>query len=336
MIFLKKRVIIYFVLFLPIVLLAQDIHFSQAISSPLSLNPSTAGNFDGNYRFNCNYKDQWRSVSKPYKTIFASADIVAFKKKKAGSYLGLGLSFYNDKAGTSNFATNQTSAMLAYNVKLNKYNFLAAGLGFGFSQKNINTNGLKWDNQFNGISYDANLNTGETGFNQKVNYMDFSAGLLWNLMSDSKDKLTIGASASHLNKPNQSFSISYRDPLDIKYVFHADAQLKIGQRNSSIAPMLIYTNQGKLNEILFGSMLKYDLGLESRYTGANKTSYVSFGAMYRLKDAAILLFNVDYKQVFNFGFSYDFNISGLSAVSKTRGGMELYIGYKGFFSKNGK
>ncbi len=318
---------------MPFIYLAQDIHFSQAFFSPLSLNPASSGNIEGKYRVNCNYKDQWRSVSKPFKTIFASADVVALKKKKAGSYLGIGLSFYNDKAGTSNFATNQANAMIAYNVKLNKYNFLAAGLGFGFCQKSINTNGLRWDNQFNGIAYDANLNNGETVFNQKTSFMDFSAGLLWNVVSDAKDKLTVGASVFHLNKPNQAFSSNYKDPLNPKFVVHADAQLKIGEKNSSIAPMILFSNQGKLNELLVGGMLKYDLGLESRYTGANKTSYVSFGAMYRIKDAIIVLLNLDYKQVYNIGFSYDINASGLTSVSKGRGGMELHLGYTGFGKK---
>lgn len=315
---------------MPCFYLAQDIHFSQVISSPLMLNPASSGNTDGIFRFNCNYKDQWRSVSKPYKTIFAAADYVVFRKKKSGSSLGIGLSFYNDKAGTSKFTTNQTNLMLAYNIKLNKYNFLAAGLGFGFAQKNISFDGLKWDNQFNGIAYDANLSTGETSYSQKVSYLDFSGGLLWNVISDSKDKLSIGVSAFHLNKPNQAFSNSYRDPLDMKFIIHADAQLKIGQKNSSLAPMIVYTNQGKLNELLIGGMLKYDLGLESRYTGANKTSYVSIGALYRMKDAIIVLVNIDYKQVYKIGFSYDVNASGLTSVSKGRGGMEIHLGYTGF------
>ncbi len=312
---------------------SQDIHFSQSFASPLSLNPAASGNFDGIYRFNCNYKDQWRSVSKPYKTIYATADYVAFKKKKTGSYLGVGLSFYNDKAGTSNFATNAGSLSLAYNVKMNKYNFLAAGLGFGFAQKSINVNGLKWDSQFNGTSYDANLTTGESVFNQRVNYLDFSAGLLWNIIPNDKNKITIGASIFHLNKPNQAFLKLNRDPLNQKIAIHANAQFKIGQRNSSFVPIILYTNQGKLNEVTAGGMIKYDLGLTSKYTGINKPSFLSLGLLYRVNDAIIAVLNLEYKQVYNFGFSYDINASGLTNVSKGRGGIELHIGYIGVSSK---
>lgn len=311
----------------------QDIHFSQSFASPIFLNPAASGNFDGTIRFNCNYKDQWRSVSKPYKTFFAAADYVAFKKKKTGSYLGIGLSFYNDKAGTSNFATNQANLSFAYNVKMNKYNFLAAGLGFGYTQKSFNVNDLKWDNQFNGATYDANLATRESTFNQRINYMDFSAGLLWNIIPNDKNKITIGASMFHLNKPNQAFSKLNRDPLDSKIVVHSNAQFKIGQRNSSFVPIILYTNQGKLNEITAGAMVKYDLGLESKYTGINKPSFLSMGVLYRVNDAIIAILNLEYKQIYNIGISYDINASGLTTVSKGRGGIELHIGYIGISSK---
>ncbi len=307
----------------------QDIHFSQSFASPMSLNPATSGNFDGKFRFHCNYKDQWRSVSKPYKTIYASADYVAIKKKKTGNYLGVGLSFYNDKAGTSNFATNEINLLLAYNVKINKYNFFATGLGFGFAQKSIKINGLKWDNQFNGIAYDPNLDSGEPVFNRRVNYTNFSAGLLWNIIPDEKNKITVGASVFHLNKPNQAFSGIDRDPLNPKIVIHANAQFKIGQRNSSFVPIILYTSQSKLNEITVGGMIKYDLGVESKYTGINKSSFLSMGLLYRVNDAVIAILNLEYKQMYNFGFSYDINASGLTRVSKGRGGLELHIGYIG-------
>lgn len=184
---------------------SQDVHFSQAFNSPLLLNPAEAGNTEGKFRFNSNYKDQWRSISKPYKTIYTSLDYVAFKKKNPGSYLGIGLSFYNDKAGTSNLMTTEANLMFSYNVKMNKNNFLVAGIGVGAAQKSINLNGLKWDNQFNGKEYNSSALTGEVIYSQKASYMDFSTGLLWNTIIDKKNRFSIGASIFHLNKPNSAF-----------------------------------------------------------------------------------------------------------------------------------
>lgn len=326
--------LLFFLLLFAIVktTIAQDFHFSQAYASPLSLNPASTGNFKGDDRIICNYKDQWGSISKSYKTVFASADFVTFRKKKSGNYLGAGLSFYNDRAGKSKMGTTQINLSLAYNVKLNKYNFFAAGLQFGYAQKGMNATNLKWDNQFNGTSYDPNLTTGETNFSEQVTYADFAAGLLWNFLPNNKNKITIGASLYHLNKPNQSFSKIDKDPLNPKIVIHGDAQIKIGEKSTSFIPIVLFTNQGKLNEINAGGMLKYGLGLNSKYTGVNKPSSISFGGLYRIKDAVVILVNVDYRSMFTFGLSYDINVSGLTTVSKGRGGMELCIVYSGFFN----
>jgi len=308
--------------------IAQDIHFSQSFLSPLLLNPAATGN-NGDYRFVGNYKDQWKSISNTYKTIFASVDLVPVRKK--GGFMGTGLSFYNDKAGKSDMGTTQINLSLSYTVRLNRYHFLALGLQPGYTQKSINTNNLKWDNQFNGNTYDPNLISGETNFSNKISYIDFAGGLLWSFIPDKENKISIGASVFHINKPNQSFIAS--DPLNPKIVVHGNGEIKINKRNGYIIPIVLYTNQGKLNEINVGGMFKYGLGLDSKYTGANKSSCVSLGALYRVKDAIVVLVSMEYKRAFTFGFSYDINVSKLTAASKGRGGMELCIAYSGFFNK---
>jgi len=310
----------------------QDIHFSQAFASPLTFNPAATGNFKGQYRLICNYKDQWRSISNTYKTVFASADFVLVKKKKKGSFLGAGLLFYNDKSGKAKMGTTVAGISLAYDIKLDKFNFLAAGIQSGFAQKSINTTGLKWNNQFDGTAYDPTLSSGEISYNEKVSYLDFSAGLLWNYVPNDKNRITAGVSLFHLNRPNQSFS-NNTDPLIPKIVIHGDGQLKIGEKDVFLIPMALYTNQGKLKEINAGGMVKYGIGLDSKYTGANVSSTISLGALYRFKDALIILMNIGYKNIFVFGLSYDLNLSGLTNASRGRGGMELCIVYSGFFSK---
>lgn len=314
------------------VIIAQDFHFSQSYASPLSINPASTGNFKGDHRVICNYKDQWSSIAKSYKTVFASADFVVFRKKKSGNFIGAGLSFYNDKAGKSKMGTTQINLSIAYNIKLDKNSFFAAGFQFGYAQKGVDLNNLKWDNQYNGTAYDPNLTSGETYFGEQINYMDFGAGLLWNFIPDEKRKVTIGASLSHVNKPNQLFSKIYSDPLNPKIALHGSAQFKLGEKNVSLIPLVLFTNQGKLNEINAGGMLKYGKGLGSKYTGTNKPSSVSFGSLYRIKDAIIILINVDYKSMFTFGFSYDINVSNLATASQGRGGIELCIAYSGFFN----
>ena len=52
----------------------QDIHFSQFNLAPLNLNPAMTGSFNGDYRFVGNLRNQWSSVTVPYKTFAFSVE----------------------------------------------------------------------------------------------------------------------------------------------------------------------------------------------------------------------------------------------------------------------
>lgn len=313
-------------------IVAQDIHFSQAYASPLLLNPATTGNKD-DYRFVFNYKNQWSTIGNAYKTMFTSIDLVPFRMKNKNGFLGTGLSFYADKAGKSNLGTTQIDLSISYTIKLNVTSFLAGGLQIGYLQKTINTSNLRWDNQFNGTTYDPTLSSGEDDFSYKSNSVDFAGGLLWSFLPNDENKLNAGVSVFHINKPNQSFSKTDNDRLNTKFILHGNAELKINNRNTYILPVLIMTSQNRLNELETGALVKFGLGLNSRYTGLRKSSSISWGALYRVKDAVILVMNVNYKNTLSFGFSYDVNVSKLRSATKARGGLELFLSYSGWFDK---
>ena len=69
------------------VLKAQDPEFSQFYNSPLTMNPSLTGAFNGSIRLHANYRDQWRSISPTttYKTFGLSYDMGIMKKTESGS-----------------------------------------------------------------------------------------------------------------------------------------------------------------------------------------------------------------------------------------------------------
>src|ERR1700739_4797102 len=80
---------------------AQDIHFTQYFTSPLTLNPAMTGLVPEDLRFAANYRTQWSSVStNPYATGTVSLDIATFKNKlPEGDAIGIGLVMEYDKAG---------------------------------------------------------------------------------------------------------------------------------------------------------------------------------------------------------------------------------------------
>ena len=70
----RKIIIVFILILINSFLNAQDIHFSQYYASPMTVNPAYTGMFNGTYRVGANYRNQWASVSVPYKTFAAYAD----------------------------------------------------------------------------------------------------------------------------------------------------------------------------------------------------------------------------------------------------------------------
>jgi type IX secretion system PorP/SprF family membrane protein len=321
---------------------AQDIHFSQFYFSPLSVNPANTGNFSGNYRLSTNYKNQWKSISNPYKTAFASIDFSLAKKK-----LGLGLSFFNDKAGKSAIALTLANLSIAYNLKVNDENNVFAGLQYGFGQRSIKANDLKWDSQYNGTSYDPTMASGENQFSQSYTYMDASAGMLWNYAAKlSAFKSTTGVAVFHVNQSKKSF-YGNEDMLKMKIVLHNNMQFKLPDKLIYIQPQFLFLKQGKQSEFDFGSIVRYvikfnsnlfrdnnriDIGAKKENKAESKNSIAIFaGGQLRYKDAFIAMFGFELRKSLLLSFSYDVNVSKLRTASNSRGGMELALTYKGSF-----
>ena len=82
--------------------------------------------------------------------------------------------------------------------------------------------------------------------------------------------------------------------------------------------------QGSQKEITFGTMIKYKLKEESKYTGVIKSTVLSLGCFYRNRDAVIPYFLMEMDK-YTIGISYDTNISSLTAATTGRGGFEISL-----------
>src|SRR5215213_9397359 len=78
---------------------AQDINFSQFYELPLLRNPALAGLFTGDIKATAVWRNQWNSVTVPYKTQGLGLE-VKFPINDV-DYLALGAQITNDKAGDS-------------------------------------------------------------------------------------------------------------------------------------------------------------------------------------------------------------------------------------------
>lgn len=310
---------------------AQDIHFTQFTETPLLLNPSQAG-LGHDVMAVINYKDQWRSVTSPYKTFNASADF-ALLKKSSGTHLGLGLDIFTDKAGDANMGTSSGQLHASGVVALNSSNLLSVGVSGAFAQRSLNYANLTWGNQYDGSQYNSALGSGETQQFSNYNYIDAGAGISWlfsaghsTLSANDAKLFNIGAAVQHLNRPVYSYYGDGSSRLPLKMVFHGNASIGIKNYNLVLEPSYFVALQGGHHEITPGMMLKYILGQNSRYTDRKKSSAISFGTYLRVKDAIAPCIRYEFSN-WSVGTSYDFNVSGLTAASRSRGGFEISLRY---------
>lgn len=300
---------------------AQDIHYSQFNASPKNLTPAQTGLFDGDWRFVGNYRSQWAAIPVPYKT-FSIASDTRLKTKLKNDVPAAGLVVNTDRAGDSRFTTLQVLVSGAYIKKLtsDSTHFISLAIQPGITTRSFDINALTFDNQYNGDTYDKSLPSGETFTKTRITYFDLGGGMAYLWKKNARNQINIGVSALHINHPKQSFFANDEIKLDTKTAISGLAEFPIAEK-VDVIPTFLYQMQGKFKETVVGGFGKYYLKPINGLTTA-----VSFGGFYRLKDAFILVANMDYKN-FNVGVSYDINTSNLIAATNRRGGFEVSVIY---------
>lgn len=341
---LKYQILVFVTLFTKLII-SQDFHFSQFNENPSLINPALTGATHV-IRVSITYKDQWKAITVPY-TSYGFSFESKFKAsnwekadpnrtmifKKSTNRIAGGLSVYNDKAGDGRMGTLQSNLSLAMFFPLNKFSSLSFGLQGNFTQLKIDNSKFIYPSQYNGTAYDPNLANGEIYSQQSFTYPSFAAGALWSYGQNEKSiaannqvKALIGFSTYHINQPIQKFVSGPNDKLYRKYIFHGNLLFGLPNTMFAIAPSWLLQVQGTSSEIAAGTMVKYYMKDDSKYTGIIKRTSVGIGVSYRVKDAIITNLLIETGK-YAIGLSYDINASGLSQASKGRGGFEIMIRY---------
>lgn len=315
------------------ILRAQDWHFSQFDNAPLLVNPAAAGSYQGDYRANINYKNQWSSVATPYRTMAASADMPLLRNFNGYKMTGVGISFLADKAGKSGYGFTQINLNVSQAVSTGKFQEISLGLSFGYGQISANLSDLRWDNQYNGVEHDPSLSTGEGLYFPTSNYFDISAGIMARFFSRDLNETQIGLSASHLTRPWQAtLSDVNDDVLRMKIILHGKTEVPFTQISGRyLIPSIYLAQQGASTEIMAGVQMKTILGVQSRVTGYNNQNFLYIGGHYRYRDALIASVGYEWKSMLKATLSYDLNFSTLLPASSSRGGIELSLVWLGNF-----
>jgi len=292
--------------------------FSQYYSSALYLNPALAGLEKDTY-LGMNYRSQWSNLSLPFTTFqFSFIQPITKPGTKRKHLGGLGISFFNDVAGTNKeFVTKGVSLALAHNLHLNRHgnNIISCAIQVGASQQRINYDALQWSSQYSSFSgFDQSL-PGEPGLiDNQLFHPQLNVGAMWYYTNRQRNlshysaSVYNGITVSNLI-PTQSYFLNQKASTSMLYKVHGGFT-SMWSRKVEFSPNYLVQMQGKSFQVNVGAYVGYSI---LNQQGINKTgaTKVMIGLWYRLQDSFIVSTGLG-NDLWNFGFSYDANIFSLS------------------------
>lgn len=301
---------------------AQDPHFTQFYSAPLTINPSYTGFFEnGQLRAISNFRQQWiSSVSPIYTTTFQIDSKVGYDDEHKP--LSLGILFMNDNAMKGVFKSNYFTLSGSYRLNFDEPGYKKLGIGFStsYGDRKINLGGIAFPEQYSGSSFDLSLPNNETVLNNLKPYISIGAGLLYsNNNKESGNFFDIGISAFHLNKPKQTVLNDATQQLPIRYSVQGNVQQYLNE-NVFINIMALYQNQANIKYLLGGFYI-------SKYLNEENEDFLGVGLFGRTKDAIspYVLLELSNKRI---GISYDINTNNIKNYPKPLQSFELSLQFK--------
>ncbi|NCX95140.1 MAG: type IX secretion system membrane protein PorP/SprF [Chitinophagia bacterium] len=306
---------------------AQDVHFTQFFTSPLTLNPAQTGLVPGDLRLAANYRTQWNSVSsKPYSTMTMSYDMAILKGKlPEGDAIGLGVMALLDQAGTALLQNKTFGGSFAYHkgFGLDRKQHLSLGAQVFIVQKTLDKTALKF-----GQGYDPNTgtytagNSGEaTGLAADLTYPDFNLGVMYSGEINEHVNVYSGLSYYHLTQPVESF-LGDNHQIHSRITAYLGGSFNLNEKTVLYASSL-YQTQASATEILLGAAMGWVMnpGHDLDY---QRNTVFYLGGWYRYGDAIAPYVAVEWSKM-RIGLSYDINSSKFSPATNGNGGLELSL-----------
>jgi len=297
----KVLFILSFALILGVCQLAkaqQEAMYSQYMFNTMAVNPAYAGSREV-FSITGLARAQWRGIEGAPLSQTLSLDAPVRNKK-----VGLGLIVFNDKIGYTH--NSGVHGSYAYRLRLKRSTF-SMGLKLGIVQYTANLN-------------QARLSVGSTsddaGFQNNISVYIPSAGAGFYFNSD---KYYFGASIPNLYSTQLSrdakINVNKYDHIFLMsgYVFSLNQDLKL--------------KPSVLVKYVSGAPIEMDLNVNLWFYDR-----IGIGASYRTGDALIAMFEVQVKNNFRVGYSYDYTITQLRKY--TTGSHEIILRYEFGFGKD--
>jgi type IX secretion system PorP/SprF family membrane protein len=303
------------------------------------MNPGLTGQMREDFRVGGIYRSQWKDIASPFKTMSFFADMNIKLEKKPVDMISFGANFTDDQLGDGIFKNQYflvSSAVQKY-LGYSRRHMVSFGLQLGYTNQNLNKNGLYFDDQFDD-EFLPTLGTGENFGATRNGYMNLNAGLGWDFFANEKLTLNGGLGFHNLTRPKNSLLDGVGETVankqSVRTVLNVGAVYQLSDK-VSLLPSFLYARQAKASDLNLGTNIGFHL---NGYKSRNRTTlYV--GGFYRVGDAAIAKVGMRFRGV-QAMFSYDATMSGMKDINKapsikdkTVGAYELSLVYSGFLNR---
>lgn len=298
---------------------AQDHIYSQFYNAPVYLNPALNGEFNGSFRVNMIYRNQWSAMSGDLSYLSASADY-----RLPANAGGLGLIVNSSSEGTAYLKKNNVAGIYSYSVGGDKF-VASFGLQAGITNRRMDFSKLVFSDQLDArLGFDGMPSQAEQPYSDSKTYFDSGAGVNFVIGS-----AMIGGSLLHLNKPDESFTGSsvptpVRTAIHASYKYALDRYDPYSDDNSYIIPSVVYYRQAMASSLSAGMQFKYrgmNLGAWYRSNGKGKSDALVFSLIFDI-------FTSTYgTQKVRLGVSHDATTNKLN-YGNTSGTSELSVGFE--------
>jgi len=284
---------------------AQDPIFSQFLLVPEVFNPGFTGSAN-TWNAGIVHRRQWHDGNRRMNTQYG------FANNLVSDNIGLGITVLNHNEEFTNYNYFQFNGVVSYKIDLNDDYTLRFGLEGGYGRKDFNFGNLLLEDQINintGAISVGSIDPGALNFENKVNFIDFSAGIVVD-----QENGWFGASLKHLNRPNISFTDNGNVPLEMFLSVHGGYYLGLNNSPSMIFPedsdvlfTFNYMRQSQYNRLDIGVALDMKIisfGIIAATNPERKSP--NSHLLSSLNPFVSTKFGE-----FTFGYSYDFNTSQL-------------------------
>ncbi len=312
--------------------IAQDVHFTQYFTSPLTLNPAMTGLVSEDIRFACNYRTQWSSVStNPYITGTASFDMAMLKGKlPEGDAMGMGLMVLYDKSGTGGLTNTTAGLSLAYHKAFGFDRLQHISIGFQgyYVQKSLDFSKLTFEDM--NIPGQGLVNPTKEFFPKtQIGYSDFNGGIMYSGKVADHSTAYIGYSYYHLTNPTETF-LSDNATIHSRHTGYLGGSFDMNE-NTVLYASALYQSQASATEVVLGAAVGFVLnpGHDEEF---QKNTIFYLGGWYRYGDAICPYIGLEWSKM-RFGVSYDVNVSSFTPATSGMGAYEISIIYLGRINK---